>query len=298
MNAMTETKTNIFKGLSLIDETFDAKQLPNYRLLLQLGLDGLCCCVLDSARNKFVAFENYTFQEIYDYESLCDNLQSFIKDDNLFSRCVRIKNVELIWVNGKSTFIPNALFDEGNKENYLKFNHTLEKDEAVAIDTLKIIDARNLYTLPSCVDKTLKSIFKTISIHHYSSSLVESLLGRNKNEKGKKIFVHVQVDHLEVIVSEGKNLIFYNTFKYQSSEDFIYYVLFVAEQLKLNPEDMELILMGEVEKDSAIYLMLYKYVRNIKFGERPDGFEYSYKFDSLPKHFYYNLFSQSILANN
>jgi len=297
MNSTTETKSNVFKGLSLIDETLDIKHLPDYSLLIQLGLDALLCCILDHVRNKFIAFENYTFQGVHNYKILCEKLQLLVKSDNLLSSCSRAKNVTLIWVNNKNTFIPNVLFDAGNKENYLKFNHTLEEDETVVIDNLKMLDAKNLYALPACLDITLKSLYKSISIHHYSSSLVENLLSKHKNDSEKKLFVHVQADHLEVIVTEGKNLIFYNTFNYQTSEDFVYYVLFVTEQLKLNPEKTELTLLGEVEKDSAIYLTLYKYVRTIRFGERSEDFEYSYKLDQLPPNFYYNLFSQSTLAN-
>lgn len=289
--------SKVFKGLSLIDETFDAKFLPNYHLFIQLGKDGLVCCVMDTLRNKFIAFENYTFQSIHNSEAFSESIQQLIKEDNLLSRSARAKNVKLMWVGNKSTIIPNALFDPLNKENYLKFNHTLAADEIAAVDNLKMSDAKNIYALPSGVEKTLKNVFRNISLHHYSTPLIENLLSKYKNESTKKMVVHVQVDHFEIIVTEGKTLLFYNTFSYQTSEDFIYYVLFVAEQLKLNPEQMDLTLIGEIDKDSALYLMLYKYVRNVKFGERTNDCEYSYKFDNLPKHYYYNLFNLNFLAN-
>jgi hypothetical protein len=298
MELMINVRSKIFKSLSLIDETFDVKALPNYHLFIQLAINGLSCCVFDIVRKKFIAFENYTFQGIHENEILSESIQQLVKEDNLLSKCVRAKHTLLIWVNNKSTFIPNALYDPANKETYLKFNHDFNKNETILVDSLKLLEAKNLYTLPLNIEKSLKGIFLNVTIHHYSSSLVESLLSRYGHEYGKRIFVHVQVDHLEVVVIEGKNLLFYNSFRYQTSEDFVYYVLFVADQLKMSPENMELVWMGEAEKDSAIYLLLYKYVRNIKFCGRKEGVEYSYKFDNMPPHFYYNLFNQDILANN
>ena len=54
--------------------------------------------------------------------------------------------------------------------------------------------------------------------------------------------------HFEIIVIANKKLQLYNTFQFTSKEDFIYYVLFTAEQLKLNPEKFELLLLGSDRK--------------------------------------------------
>ena len=132
---------------------------------------------------------------------------------------------------------------------------------------------------------------------HHSTSLLESLLGTFKNEQGKKLVVHVQHSQFEIVCMEGKRLLFYNSFRHQTSEDFIYYILFVCEQLQLNPEKVDLILLGEVEGSSALYQILHKYIRHIHFGVRSENVDYSYKLETLPKHFYYNLFAQYLCVS-
>ena len=94
---------------------------------------------------------------------------------------------------------------------------------------------------------------------------------------------------------EGKNLKFYNTFNHQAPEDFIYYLLFTCEQLQLNPETIEVVLIGEIEKKSALYSTTHKYIRNIKFGVRKTDADLSYQLQEIPKHFYYTLFSEYLL---
>jgi hypothetical protein len=47
--------------------------------------------------------------------------------------------------------------------------------------------------------------------------------------------VHFSEGHFEIIVIQNQKLLLFNSFDYQTP-DFIYYVLFTAEQLSLNPK--------------------------------------------------------------
>ena len=60
-------------------------------------------------------------------------------------------------------------------------------------------------------------------------------------------------------------LLFANCFEYDTKEDFLYYLLFTAEQLSLNPEKFELILLGDINKNSPAYKMAWDYIKNISF---------------------------------
>lgn len=292
---MVEAKSRISPVLHIVDEAFDTKLVSTYHLSMLVGLDSFSCCVLDTKRNKYIALLSWTFQGIYTWPVLCDNISRIIKENKLLNNI--FKSVSTAVVHNRSTLIPNALFDKNDKEKYLEFNHTLEVDDAVAVDSLKNTDAKNVYALPECMERTLQSHFGIVKYLHHSTGLLENVLLQHKHQDAPKVIVHVQMSHFEVIVAGGKKLLFYNSFSHQTSEDFIYYLLFVCEQLKLNPDNVELVLLGEVERNSAIYSILHKYVRNIRFGERSDGFEYSYKLSEVPKHFYYNLFNQYLCVS-
>ena len=58
---------------------------------------------------------------------------------------------------------------------------------------------------------------------------------------------------------------FYNIFEYQTKEDFIYYILFTLEQLELSTDKTNVSLLGDINKQSELYKILYTYVRNIVF---------------------------------
>ena len=69
---------------------------------------------------------------------------------------------------------------------------------------------------------------------------------------------------LLVCMSQIKKLKFYNNFKCNSTEDYLYYTLFTCIQLNLNTEKIHVACTGEISLSSSKYELLYKYVRNIE----------------------------------
>jgi len=276
-----------------IDEAFNVEASENYRLSIQLSLDGFSFCVLDAERNKYIVLESYVFYDIKDEVSLCDEISKLVEQISWIQR--PFKSVSIIYSNGKSTLIPVPLFDRDNLDVYANFNFPVNEGDEVAYDKLKTLESCNIYTLPVCIKEKLTELFSGCKIFHFSSMLIESLLIRYKNQNiNNTVFANVHSTHFDITVIDGEKLVFYNSFNYRSEEDFIYYLIFVLEQLKLNPEEVKLILLGEIQKRSMVYDLLYKYIRNVSFGKLNDYFQYSYVFDTMPSHFFYNLLNVNL----
>jgi hypothetical protein len=289
---LAEIKNKIVPVSILIDEAFDEKRASAYHLICQIGVDGIKLAVKETQRNKFIALTDYKLQEVYDFDTLIELIDVVAKENKLLQH--KYKAVSCLIVNNLSTIIPTPLFEDSKKEMYLKFNTALAGNEYIAVDNIKNLDAKNVFALPQDLKNKLSSLFSNSTYHHFSSVLIESILAQNKNQTTKKLFVHVQPSHFEAILVEGKKLLFYNSFNYQTNEDFIYYLLFVFEQLQLNPEMIEAVLLGEVEKNSEMVTIAQKYIRNVKFGERSESADYSYQLQTLPKHFYFTLFNDHL----
>ncbi len=289
----TEIRNKITLVNSFIDEAFDEKKAYQYHLIIQMDIDCVWLAVNEKLKNKYIAFESYSFQNLFQLGEVCDLMDVLVKESKLFLQ--KYGSVSCVVINNLSTIIPSPLFEKNKEEMFLKFNSTLQGDELIMVDDLKNLDAKNVFALPSCLKIKLENLHKNVTYHHFSSSLIEGLLIQNKNQTTKKLFVHIHPSHFEAIVIDGKNLLFYNTFNYHTTEDFIYYLLFVCEQLQLNPESIEVVLLGGIEKNSAIYSIAQKYIRNIKFGERTDDADYSYQLQTIPKHQYFTLFNCYLL---
>ncbi len=288
---MTSTVDNHFSVISICDETFTKENAAGCHLAIEMGYDSLSFAAVDAKRNKYVFLQSYTLKKVLGFETLISELKHLFETKDFLR--YSYKSIGVGFITNKFTLVPTPLFDESNKEIYLNFNHTIDAQEEVVLhDALKNTDGVLLFAIPKKVLTAVESLFKKAIVKHQSSSLIDLLVLQHKNATAKKVTVHIQASHFELIVTQGKKLLFFNSFKYQSTEDFIYYVLFVYEQLNLNPEEQELVLCGEIEKNSAIYSILHKYIRTVSFIRRPEQIEYSYGFNTVANHFYYNVLSQ------
>lgn len=178
-------------------------------------------------------------------------------------------------------FTDRKLIDEWKKQ------FTREPGSStLCADALHSLNLQVTYAVPTQVLTLLGNFMNKFNLNHSISNLLETLVLRNE---GKTVYCNVQAGFLQVIFLNEKKIVFANIFLYQSPEDFIYFLLAIYKQLELDPENVKVILLGEIVKDSALYHLVYKYIRNIEFGKSVE----QWKFDDdypFPDHFYFSLF--------
>jgi hypothetical protein len=274
--------------VSFRDSAFDPSATERYCLVLQVDREQLKIAVLDNLTNDFLAFESWFFKKSVSDAQMAEQIERLLNDHEWLSS--GFKRVDAIVTSEKFTFVPAALFDSSATREYLSFNVPVESGEVVNNDVLRQADARNVYAIDSRLEKVLLKISSSARIRHHLSPLTDKVLASSKNQNQTRMHAHVRQGQFDLIASENGKLLLANVYTYQSPEDFIYFLLFAAEQLKLNPEKFELEISGEVEESSALAAIANKYVRHVKFAERQAG-RYSEGFNQFPKHQHYNLFA-------
>jgi hypothetical protein len=270
-------QSEIRQILSSRDEAFNPDATEVYSLFAQVGNGHVSWCVLDNEKNKYVCLESF--------RNRLEDLSSRVPvAPNPF------RPVKVIVESNCSTLVPSLLFDREEKDLYLDFLHDREPDDEVRFDRLDQMEMVNVYSVPAYVVRTVSEIFPGSSLFHHSSALIKCLWMNFKNRiNRRKMFLHVREHDFDLLVYDGRQIEFYNTFHFQAPADIIYFVIFVMEQMDLNPEETGLILMGNIDRDSDAFRLLYKYIRNIEFTARNDLFNYSYTFDNIPPHHHYLL---------
>ena len=103
-------------------------------------------------------------------------------------------------------------------------------------------------------------------LEHAIENLDEAQLNTPYRDGGwtvRQVVHHVSDSHFEIVVVQNQQLLLFNTFDYKTPEDFIYYILFAAEQLQLNPEHFQLELLGKISESDKLYNIAYQYIRNV-----------------------------------
>ena len=239
------------------------KTIIENKLSIQFNLDGFSFSVYNTTSNKEVYFHSYEFKNS---QATPENLLLKIKD--IFKTDSQLQNdflsVTVIHQNNLSVLVPNQFFSEKELASYLNFNIKKLAIDYIAFDTLEILDSKNIYVPYVNINNYLFQNFGEFEYKHHSTVLIEKLL-KIKKTKEKKMFVNVSKSSLDITVIESGKLILFNTFSFDTTEDFIYYILFVAEQLNLNVNEFSLNFTGKIDLEDAIYKITYKYIKNIYF---------------------------------
>ena len=280
---MSETKTIAAAGINIIDESFDLKKSNTYHLSILLNSHRSTIAVLDTDTNKYLVLQENQIMP-----------PEFKIPDSLANH---FRSVTCAIAHPKFTLAPSALFDEENKKPLLEFNHSITDEEKIHSDTLMNVDAKNIFSISKDIESKIRDRFINVHFIHNATAFIEGVLIQNKNAKGQKMFADLHSSYFEIVLLENGKLIFSNAFQYKAAEDIAYYILFVYEQMHLDPEEVELVVSGEIEKTAKEHSLLYNYIRHVKFASLPDGFKFSYKFDEVPKHKYFSLFTQYLITN-
>jgi hypothetical protein len=249
-----------------------SKNITDQELSIQISLSGLSFCILQRDTHTISFLKHICFKKRLTPFEVLGHLKNAFND--LHELQSTFSNICVIHVNELSTLVPKPLFNEDFLADYLKFNAKILKSDYISYDDILSNGSVNVYVPYVNINNFIYEKFGAFTYKHVSSVLIEQILILEKNSETKKVFTHISSNHFEIIVIDKGHLIFYNTFEYSSKEDFIYYLLFAAEQLQLNPEKLNLVFLGDVVKDDDIYNIAYKYIRNISFGNRFDNYTY------------------------
>ncbi len=233
-----------------------------YRLSIQISLNGLSFCVLDTIANTVMASEQVIFhKELTPFQVLGELEQLFKK--NVIQK-TEFSEVVVIHRNNLFSLVPRAMFKTDELANYLKFNAKILANDHIAYDEIDGHELINVYVPFVNINNYIYDLFGEFIYKHHGTVMVQSLL--NEQGTGKMLpvcYVHLSEQQLDITVVANKKLLLFNHFQYATQEDFLYYLLFTLEQLKLDPETVQLRLFGELDEGHRLYELSYEYVKNV-----------------------------------
>ncbi|MEN8186665.1 MAG: DUF3822 family protein [Bacteroidota bacterium] len=254
------------KKIQIQNNSVDFKDLKDTDLSIQLSLDGFSFCILNKIQNEIISLCHYSFPDSSPTpKKHLQNVKEVFEKENLLKN--KFAAVNITHINNLSSFVPKALFNEELLTDYLKFSHKVFTNDYLVYDQISNHDLVNVYVPFVNINNFFIDKFGSFNYKHSSTVLVENLLDTYKFSERPHLFVMVNDKHFEIVAIADNKFQLYNSFQYHTKEDFIYYLLFTAEQLQFNPEDLELIFLGNTGINDEIYRITYKYIRNVSFLE-------------------------------
>ena len=233
----------------------------SYNITIQCSLDGFCFVVHDLEENKIVDIELYQTSETGDESLIMEALGKTVFKKGLYQKPVH--SVRYIVGNRLNTLIPNELFDERELESYLRFSHELPKGQILLFDRLPELDSVNVFAMSAIQETNLHELWDDVAYVNVNSRTFDL-----------------------AVVSESK-LRFFNNFKFNTKDDFIYFLMFALEQQQLSGQEVPVYFSGLITGNSEIIKLCERYIKRIHFINPDGSVEVDLALSDTPFQYYY-----------
>lgn len=244
-------------------------------LSIQINLSGLSFCILNKTSNTIEVLYSIYFEEKFNTNKVLQELLSQFETKKEFSE--PFENVNIIYQNELCAIVPNELFKEEDLENYLRFNVKVLNTDFINFDSLEEVNAKTVFIPYLKINNKLLDEFNSINYYHSSNILIDKAIKLNKEKilSTEAIYININQFNFEVVVLNSNNeLLLYNFFEYFSKEDFIYYILFITEQLGLDNESIKVFLSGKISEENSLFKIAYKYLRFVEVIKNRNNYEH------------------------
>ncbi len=253
-------------------------------LSIQISANGLSYSYYQRNTNKYLGI--YHIPEINDTAKL---ITFFEEKSDL--RNNEFAKVRIVYCTPECTIIPAVLFNENDTDKIFNLSFgdaTKRKPLAIYLPA-----SRNymVYGIPEKLNNYLNFAFPAKLTYAQSAPFVDYGFTRhllNNDRPLHTIFTDVYGDYFSVMLLENDKLLLFNTFRYKSANDIVYYLLSIFNQYKLDQAKTHCSVSGFIEKDSIAIIQLRKFVQFVFFEGRNTHFNFCYRFQEVPAHMFYN----------
>ncbi|MEZ5173063.1 MAG: DUF3822 family protein [Bacteroidia bacterium] len=247
------------------DPAFTAERTRHCELRCLISESELVLTVYDILSGQFRLIERYPLTNSYNKNRPAEVLARILQTHALTR--LEFKHIEIIPDTNSWLLVPVELFDESAISPMLALGNEPEPNSAYGYDRLSDGKRFIIRAWPESWKQVIDAQFPDYLIRHSSSILFEILMRRKM--EGSFVYVNVHGFMADILVINGSNPHLFNSYAFQSPEDFIYFIGLAYEKLELNRDKDPLILMGEIEEGSALHQISFRYFRDIRFFERP-----------------------------
>ena len=255
-------------------------QLYN-RLIIKVSLNEFSFGIKNKLNNEISHLKSISLNQLAPLEN---QLEVIFSKNELLQ--VSYDDILVLHDNSLNTFVPSALFDADNLGSYLQYNVKIFPTDYFDYDEISSHQLQNIYIPYVQFNNFFIDQFGGFTFKNVNTAFLEYILQTDFPSEVSSVYSCISEHHFEVIVMKGNEFIFFNSFEYQTAQDFIYYILFVFEQLKLDTHQHTLHLFGQIDTTSELFTLAYTYIKNIVvYDHKTQASVFNITEDELKKHF-------------
>jgi uncharacterized protein DUF3822 len=256
-------------------------------LLMEVGEVHCCFAIMDYANQMMVQLGYYTA----DQRDNGNILQMVLDLHDELKQSFRQTIIGYYFP--ENILIPSKFYRFEETQSLLQTMYEKDQNFVVseAISEWKIY---NSYYVPASMHELLSRRFSTGNFWHVHSVILKNDIG---DDARGKLFVDFKTDSFSVVAVANNSLLLAQIFYYSKAEDVLYWLLKTCEQHSLSQNEVQLVLSGLIDRQSAVFKELYQYFLTIEFAAVENDIQLSGAFDDYPVHFFSSLYKLASCAS-
>ena len=249
---------------------FSLDQSKNYNLSLLLGADRLSYLVHE--QGEVLALGGLDFVQIEEEYSLVDALNQAYDQREILRASYR--EVQIYLRSNRVISLPLPLYLPEQQYSYFEALLPLDEGDFLLEAQMPSLDLVFLQSVRLALHDQLIDLFPQAQIQTALPSLLDisQQLIPKTPENNYRLLAYFSPKSIQLIAWHKNKLLLHQLRPFVSAEDCLYYVLWMYKELGLSPKKIPLYFAGELNEDSAIHQMLYRYIIALKPLPRPQAF--------------------------
>jgi hypothetical protein len=186
--------------------------------------------------------------------------QDIFFENDFFS--LPFKEVRLINHTSTFTYIPSLIFEDKDKETYMRFLFT-ETTDKILSHSIRNQGITVIHTLPENVYDFFHRSFSGMKIVHHTAPLITYFQKKNRTVDGNRLIVLLQGSGMDILCFSRETLLLANYFHWKEIQDVVYYILFTWKQLKFDQLHDFAYVAGADESKQTLIGILTEYFQQV-----------------------------------
>jgi hypothetical protein len=157
------------------------------------------------------------------------------------------------------TYVPALLFEEKDKEEYMRFLFS-ENTGKILCQTIQKPDMVVIHEMPEEIYEFFQRSFVDGRIIHHTAPLIAYFQNKGQLVNGNRMIINKQDKGMDILCFSRDTLLLSNHFTCSQLSDEVYYALFIWRQLKFSQLKDFIYVM---ENETGLVERLKNYVRNV-----------------------------------
>lgn len=275
------------KLLSVIEKKFSIDKTEQAHLYISLDYQHIKWAVV--IQNQLQILEHLYYYQPIEMEDWANKLDELKKNTEILN-AKNWKSVNILSSLQAFTLVPKEFFEAQQASQYLKNVDNQALKNPIIANTQQTFEAINIFNIPKSIHEWSKKNYENPNFMHISEVFLNQITNKNI-EKEAKMHIFVNDKYLLIVVLNENQVQFCNTFQYKTSRDFLYFVLFVIDELRLDKTNTELKLYGQINQVAEIYRLLNNYVAQLGLWEGNINIEMGEIFQHITKLHYADIWA-------